>query len=124
MSKEPRREDIEKELEELEKAPLKHPKPQLHVHPFRNAVYRPGVTGFPITDPNPYFLSLLRNMRWTDWAYVGGGTAFMLWRTVLGSARPLRNAIICTSITGPIFFAIGIGNSYARLVGLKAMDQI
>ena len=106
ISREQRKKEIEKELEELEKTPLKHPKPQLHTHPFLDVVFGPGITGFPITDPNPSFTNLVRSMRWTDWAYVGGATGFLIWKFVPGTARPFRNAIFCTSLAAPFFLSL------------------
>lgn len=116
--------EIERELKELEGKPLENPKPQLSMHPFLDVVFRPGVKGFPVADPNPAFNTLLQNMHLTDWLYVGGATGYMLWRGINGSTRPLRSALLYTSFTFPLFFGVGLLNSYARLVGLKAMDDV
>jgi hypothetical protein len=111
------------ELEELNKRPLKSEKPILHMHPFMEIVFRPGLQEFPVINPNPSYQNMFEAMRWTDYAYVGAASAGVAWLTLVGE-RPIRNTVLSLGIAIPIFLGIGLANSWSRLVGLKGIDDV
>lgn len=107
---------IKKELKELEDKPLINIRPIIHMHPFLEAVYRPGVEGYPVINPSPTYMDMINAMKWTDYAYALLGTGYISW----SSTRKKLSLIIC----GPLLFGIGMMNGWARLVGLKGIDQM
>lgn len=118
------RAEIERELKELEEKPMENAKPRLHMHPFLDAVFRPGISGYPITDPDPTLQRILGAMRWSDWLYVSGAMGFILYRAVPGATNRLRSTFYWTSAFLPLFLGVGMFKSYSRLVGLKGMDDL
>jgi hypothetical protein len=123
MSEELTIERARAELEELNKKPLKFSKPQLYMHPFLDVVFRPGMQDFPVINPNPDYQSIIKAMRWTDYAYMGVASAGLAWMTLIGE-RPIRNTALSLGIAVPIFFGISMANCWSRLVGLKSIDDV
>ena len=78
---------------------------------------------FPVTDPNPSYESMIKAMRWTDYAYVGMASAGIAWMSLIGE-RPFRNSLLSLSIAVPIFFGISMANCWSRLVGLKGLEDV
>ena len=109
------------EWKRIDEEPLKNKKPALALHPFLEAVYRPGVEGHPIIDPSPSFQSLFNGLEYTDWLYIGAGTGFMAYTARNCSPRIM---LLSSSVMLPALFGVSLLNSWARLVGIKAVDQV